>query len=140
MTAFLIVLTAWLVGALWVFNPLSGISGSVQIGDTPYAFTKWTCSMKTLFVKANNFTGGGYQQGVAGITSATLTLEALTYDEGNMAFTSGSKYVFVLGYTESISLTVTVLVESIDVTVDYEGGQPIKITGQSDGAFTAAIS
>ena len=140
MTAVLVALAAWLLGALWVFNPLSGIAGSVKIGATPYAFTKWSASMKTVFVKANNFTGEGYQQGVPGMCSATLNLEANTYDQGNMAFVAGNTYTFVLGYTTGVSLTLTVLIESIDVTVDYEGGQPVKITGQSTGSFSAAIT
>lgn len=139
MIPFLFVLGALVLIALWAFNPLSGIAGSVKISTTAYAFTKWTASLKTNLVKANNFTGGGYQQLVAGITSATITLEALTYDEGNMAFTAGNSYTFILGYTGMVNLTLTVLVESIDVTVDYEGGQPIKLSGQSNGSFTAAI-
>jgi hypothetical protein len=124
----------------FTFNPLSGISGSVKIEDVEYAFTKWSLSMKCVVVKANNFTGGGYQQVVGGMISATLTLDADTYDEGNMTFTVGDTYEFVLGYTSEVDITITVLLESIDATVDYEGGQPIKIVGQSDGGFTAAIT
>jgi hypothetical protein len=140
MIALIVLIAAWIALSLWVYNPLSGVEGSVKVGTTAYAFTKWTASMKTVFVKSNNFTMGGYQTGVAGITSATITLESQTYDEGNMAFTSGNSYDFVLGYTSGVSLTITVMIESIDVTVDYEGGQPVKITGQSNGSFTAAIT
>ena len=122
------------------YNPLSGISGFVKISTTSYAFTKWTLEMKTNIVKANNFTGGGYQQVVPGITSATLTLEALTYDQGNMAFTSGNPYTFILGYMTGVSITMPVLLESITPSVDYESNQSIKIVGQSNGTFTAAIT
>jgi hypothetical protein len=131
---------AFLVWGLWVFNPLSGITGSVMVDEDVFAFTKWNVEMKCVIVKANNFTGGGYQQVVAGMLSATLTLEADTYDEGNMAFTAGGTYAFTLGWTDAISLVMTVLIESISTTVDYEGGQPIKIVGQSNGSFTAAIA
>lgn len=140
MIALLAALTAFLLAALYAFNPLSGIAGFVKISTTSFAFTKWTVAMKTVFVKANNFTGGGFQQGVAGITSATVTVESLTYDEGNMPFTSGAAATFILGFTTGVSLTIAVIIESIDVTVDYEGGQPVKITGQSSGTFTAAIT
>lgn len=122
------------------FTPLAGITGSVAIADDVYAFTKWTIEMKCVVVKANNFTGGGYQQVVAGMVSATLTLEALTYDAGNMPFACGSKYDFTLSYSDTISLDITILIETISVTVDYEAGQPVKISGQSDGSFTAAIT
>lgn len=122
------------------FNPLSGKSGSVMIGATAYAFSKWSASIKCNIVKANNFTGGGYQQVVAGLLSCSITLEALTYDQGNMAFTAGNSYTFILGYTTGINLTVTCLVEEIAPSVDVDGGEPIKISGQSNGSFTASIT
>jgi len=121
------------------FNPLSGISGAVAVGATEYAFSKWTVEMKCVVVKANNFTGGGYQQVVPGLCSATLTLEALTYDEGNMPFTVGDFATFVLSYSSTTDLTLGVMIESINVSVDIEGGQPVKLVGQSNGAFTASI-
>ncbi len=123
-----------------VFNPLSGISGSVKIGTVAFAFTKWSVDMKCVVVKANNFTGGGYQQVVPGMCSATLTLEADTYDQGNMPFTVGNFYTFILGYTAGVSLTLAVMIESISPQVEYENGQPIKISGQSNGTFGAAIA
>ena len=129
-----------LIGLAWVFNPLSGIAGSVKISTTAYAFTKWAVEMKCVVVKANNFTGGGYQQVVPGMASATLTLEADTYDQGNMAFLVGDNYTFILGYTTGVSLTLEVMIESISPEVNYEEGQPIKIVGQSNGEFAASIT
>ena len=126
-----------LVGA---FNPLSGIVGSVMIGTTAYAFGKWSLSMRTNLIPVNNFTGGGFQQLVPGVKRAELTLDSLTYDQGNMPFTVGQKYTFILGYTATVNNTIAIYVETIEPTVDYDGAQPIKITGQSDGAFTAAIT
>lgn len=122
------------------FNPLSGITGSVKIGATSYAFGKWNLSMKSNLIPVNNFTGGGYQQIVAGVQSADLTLEALTYDQGNMPFSIGVKYTFILGYTSTATITVSIYIESIEPTVDYDGAQPIKISGKSDGAFIGSIS
>jgi len=121
------------------FNPLSGITGSVKIGSVAFAFGKWALSIQTNLIPCNNFTGGGFQQLVAGVSKAELTLDALTYDEGNMPFTSGQKYVFILGYTATVNITLTMYIATIEPTVDYDGAQPMKITGQSDGTFTAAI-
>lgn len=135
----LFVLAILLLYALWAFNPLSGITGFVKISTTAYAFTKWSLEMRAVIVKANNFTSS-YQQVVSGLVSASLTLEADTYDQGNMPFTVGTSYIFILGYTVGVSVTVTIVLESITPTVDVEGGQPIKITGQSNGSFTAAIA
>lgn len=122
------------------FNPLSGVTGSVAVDTDEYAFSKWTVEMKCVVVKANNFMGGGYQQVVPGLVSATITLEALTYDGGNMPFAVGDMPEFTLAYSATLSMTVTVMIESISATVDVEAGQPIKITGQSNGAFTAALT
>jgi hypothetical protein len=131
-----LVLFGW---ALGVFNPLSGVIGFVKISTTTFAFTKWSAEMKCKIVSANNFTGDGYQQIVSGVTSATITVESDTYDEGNMAFTCGAAYTFLLGYMTGVQLSITVIIESITPTVDYNGGQPIKIVGQSNGSFTASI-
>jgi|SRR5215831_2337420 len=122
------------------FNPLSGITGSVKVGAAAFAFGKWALSISANLIPVNNFTGGGYQQLVPGVLKATLTLDALTYDQGNMPITAGQKYTFVLGYTATITTSIGIYVESVEPTVDYDGAQPIKITGQSDGSFTAGIT
>jgi hypothetical protein len=122
------------------YNPQTGITGSVMISGTPYAFGKWSLSMKANIIPTNNFTGGGYQTVVAGVKSADLSLEALTYDQGNMPFTIGTKYTFTLGYNALTSTTVTIMIETIEPTVDYDGAQPIKISGKSDGTFTPSIN
>lgn len=122
------------------WNPLSGKTGSVMIGSTAYAFSKWSAQIKCNLIKASNFTAGAYQRVIAGLLSCAITLEALAYDQGNMPFTAGNSYAFILGYTATINLTVTCLVGSIEPTVDIEGAQSLKITGDSDGTFTAAIT
>jgi hypothetical protein len=76
---------------------------------------------------------------VVGVKSAELTLDSLTYDEGNMPFTIGTRYTFILGYTATINTSLAVYIGSIEPTVDYDGAQPIKITGKSDGTFTGSI-
>jgi hypothetical protein len=122
------------------FNPLSGLSGSVGIGADKYAFGKWSLSMSANLIPVNNFTGGGYQQLVPGVKKAELTLDALTYDQGNMPFVVGQKYTFLLGYTATVNATISIYIGSIEPTVDYDGAQPIKITGMSDGPFNASIA
>lgn len=122
------------------FNPLSGISGNVSVDTVDYAFGKWSVEMRCVVVKANNFLGGGYQQIVPGLASATITMEALTYDGGNMPIAVGDYIALVLSYSATLSLAISVMVESIGVNVDIEAGQPVKVVGQSNGAFTAAIA
>ena len=122
------------------FNPQSGISGSVTIGGTSYSFGKWTLAMKTNLIPVNRMGGGGFQEVVAGVSSAELTLDALTYDAGNMPFATGSSYTFVLAYNLLLSTTVVIVIESIEATVDYDGAQPIKITGKTNGTFTSSIT
>ena len=121
------------------FNPLAGIDASVTVGETEFAFSKWGISMKCVVVKANNFTTT-FQMVVGGLISATLSLEAETYDEGNMPFSVGDFFTFILGYTSEVSLTVEILIETIEVTPDIENGQPVKISGPSNGEFSAAIT
>ena len=122
------------------FNPKSGIEGSVKVGATSYAFGKWTLNMQAKALLTNNFTGGGNQTVVGGVKKADLTIEALTYDQGNMPFSAGTKYAFILGYDSVTSNTVTIFVETIEPTVDYDGLEAIKITGTSDGSFTPSIT
>lgn len=122
------------------FNPVAGISGSVKIGATSYAFGKWSLAMKANVMPVNNFTGGGYQQVVGGVVSADLTLSSLTYDQGNMPFAVGTLYTFILGYNLTTSVTVQIMIESIEPEVDYDGLEAIKISGKSNGAFSASIT
>jgi len=122
------------------FNPLTGLSGSVKIGSIAFAFGKWGLVMTANLIPVNNFTGAGFQQIVPGVKKGALTLDALTYDQGNMPFTCGNKYTFILGYSATVSLSLDIYIETIEPTVDYDGAQPIKITGQSDGVFAASIT
>lgn len=122
------------------FNPISGIQGFVQVGAFLFSFGKWSLAMETKSLPVNNFNGLGFQQVVAGVTKAELTLDALTYDQGNMPFATGSFYTFNLGYSSTASIAVQILVEKIEPTIDYDGLEAIKITGQSNGIFTAAIA
>ena len=119
-------------------NLLSGKTGSVLIGTVSMSFGKWKAAFKTNLPKVNNWNSTPYQALVSGLTSGTLTISG-PYDEGNMPFVCGNSYTFILGFTDTINLTCTVLIESIDAENDVDGAPSISITGQSNGSFTAAI-
>ncbi len=114
------------------FNPLSGVQGSVQIGGFVYTFGKWDLTTETKGQLVNNFSSNGRQQVVPGVTSAELSLEALTYDLGNMPLVTGSSYVMILGYDATHSFQAIFYVESINMTVDYDGLQSVKVKAKSN--------
>lgn len=95
--------------------------------------------MKSGLPKVTNFNSSPYQLLVAGILSATVYLEG-PYNQGNMPFTAGTSYAWILGFTNSISLTVTAFIEEIGIDEDVEGSPRINITAQSSGSFTASIT
>src|SRR5271166_4680908 len=107
-------------------NFLSGKQGQVEIASTTYSFRSWKAPMEIANPDITNFTSGGFQAILNAITKATITLEG-PYNEGNMAFTVGNSYTFVLGYTNSISLTVTAIVGKITPTVDVHKEQIVEI-------------
>ena len=120
------------------FTPMTGINGAVRTSGSSYAFAKWKADMRANLPKVNNFTSS-YQQLVAGMKSATVTLTG-PYDQGNMPFTAGASYIFILDWNGSISLTITVLLESIGASQDVEDAGRVELVGQSNGSFTAAIA
>lgn len=120
------------------YNPIGGPSGSVLVGGVAYAFGKWRFSAKTNLPKVNNFTSS-YQQLVAGLWSGTLSIEG-PYDAGNMPLTSGTTYTFTLKFSNSYTLSVPAVVESIDSSQDIEDAARISITAQTSGTFTISIA
>lgn len=119
------------------FNPLSGIGASTTVGGVTYAFAKWKATMKGGQPKVNNFTSV-YQQLVAGLLSASLTLEG-PYDGGNMPLSVNTSYVFQCKYANAYVLSFTALVETIDTSSDIEDAGRVSVTANTSGAFTAAI-
>jgi hypothetical protein len=118
---------------------VSGLTGSVKIGATSFSFDRWKLTIKTVLVEVTNFTSGGFQQFVTAITGATLTVSG-PYNTGNMAFVCGVAYIWILGFTALIALTVTAIIETLEPDVDAKGRASVSITAQSHGAFTAAIA
>ena len=121
-----------------MFNPQTGLFGSVTIGGNVFALGKWKASIKSALPKVNNFTSP-YQQLVGGLLSAALTLDG-PYDAGNMPLVAGTSYIFSLGVNGALSYIVTAFVESIDLSDDIEDAARVSISAQSSGAFSAAIS
>lgn len=120
-------------------NYISGTSGLVTIGSTNYSFAKWRIAIKSGLPKVTNFNSTPYQLLVAGILSSTVTLEG-PYNQGNMAFTAGVSYVWILKWTPSISLTITGFIEELTPDDDADGSPRVNITIQSSGSFTASIT
>lgn len=119
---------------------LAGTSGYVKLGATAYAFGKWTGTFETNLPNVNNYTGGGYQQLVKGITKGTIKLSG-PYNLGNMPLVSGNEYEFHLGLTATpVELVVTALVSKLELESDIDGRVSINVEAQSNGAFTAAVT
>lgn len=118
-------------------NFIGGTSGSVLVGGVAYSFGKWRLQMKGGLPKVNNFTSA-FQQLVAGLTSATLTLDG-PYDGGNMPLAVLTAYAFTLKFSPAITLVVTAMVEDITPSQDIEDAARISVTAQSTGSFTAAV-
>ena len=117
---------------------LSGIGGGVMVGATAYKFRRWKVTFRGKLPPVNNFTSA-YQVLVAGLVAATVTLSG-PYDQGGMAFSCTGAYTFTLQWSQSVSLTVPCLLESIDGEQDVEAAATAELVGQSTGAFTAAIT
>ena len=118
---------------------LAGKGGSVTVDTTPVAFRNWKASMKTVFLKINDFTCQGYQLGIAGFFSATISLDG-AYFSGATALTVGSVHSFVLGYSSTLSLTIPAMITDITPTVDAEKEETLSVTADSTGTFTAAVT
>jgi hypothetical protein len=121
-------------------NYISGKAGAVYISTTAYSFGKWKVTFKAGAPKITNFTTAGFQALLAGIISATISVSG-PYNNGNMGFTVGNTYTFILyfDHANTISLSVPVILTSIDSDDDVEGSPHITLTGESTGTFTAAI-
>lgn len=118
---------------------LSGKTGYVALGSTPYSFGKWKCSIKSGLPKVTNFKSQGFQALVAGILSSTITLSG-PYEVGAMPLVAGQAYEFHLGLDVGIELVVTARIETLEPDNDVEGAPAVSVTAQSTGPFTAAIS
>jgi hypothetical protein len=117
---------------------LSGITGSITIDGQIYTLAKWKASLKTALPKVNNFTSP-FQQLVAGLQSATITIEG-PYNAGLTPLTSGAFVTMSLGWESTLGLDLDGYIESLDPDNDIEGAPRVSVTVQSSGAFTVSIT
>ncbi len=123
----------------------SGITASVSTtaptSGGPYAFSKWGLDIETGTPKITNFTSGGFQLLLAGVTKGTISLEG-PYDFNAMAFTSGDEYTFELawGSGSGLNITVPAIISRISLEDDVEDAARVRIQAQSSGVFDAYIT
>jgi hypothetical protein len=119
-------------------NLLAGKGGSVLIGATPFSFGKWEQEMHAKMVPVPNFVSAPYEVFVVGLFGSKLNISG-PYDGGNMPFSVGTSYVWILGVSASITLTVTAIVDSIKLTTDVEGAALVVLTVTVNGPFVGSI-
>lgn len=117
---------------------VSGKTGYVNVAGTPYRFAKWSLPLSCNTPKVNNFVDAPYEVYVAGLLGAKLTATG-PYDVGNMPLTIGSTYVFVLGVTNAVFLTVTAILNALTPTNDVDGNPAVEIGAQVSGPFSGQI-
>lgn len=117
---------------------LPGTTGYVAIGATTYAFGKWKLAIRGGTPKVTNWSGGGYQQLVAGVVAGTVTVSG-AWNVGGMPVAIGALYTFHLGLGTGIELIVNAIVSAIDPENDVEDTPRVSVTAESSGAFVAVI-
>ena len=120
-------------------NYVSGLTGHISVGGQNWRLNKWSIPLKTKLVPVTNFESGGFQEMLACIKSSSISASG-PYDQGNMGMTTGNSYAFVLVLNSNISISVTALIDSLELDDDAEGNATIKISAQSNGAFTITIT
>jgi hypothetical protein len=103
-----------------------------------YAFGKWRIPMQSNLPRVNNFTSA-YQVLRKGLIRANIVLEG-PYDAGNMPLAVNGSYLFTLGWTASLALEVTAVVNDITPDNNVEDAPRCNISAESSGAFTARIT
>ena len=120
-------------------NFLPGKSGGVLLGATAQAWRKWTAKMFAKLGETPNFLASGYMTRVAGMVDSTVTLSG-AYDQGNMPWTVNASGTVTLQFTNSVTLVIAGLVESITSSVDVTEPQMQEVVIANNGSFTAAIT
>jgi hypothetical protein len=115
---------------------VSGLLGYVNVDGVAKSFGKWRCPIKVVKPKVNNFKSA-FQRIVSGLVGATIQIEG-PWDVGAMGLTAGNSYVFQLGVTPSLFLTVTAIID-VEASNDVEDAPRITITGETDGPFSLLV-
>ena len=109
------------------------------IVNTPlYSFGKWKAQLKGGTPKITNFTSGGFQALIAGISSATVSASG-PYNSTNMALTLLTTYVWFLNFDTTYYIAVPAILNSIEADDDVEDAPRISISGESTGVFTVSL-
>lgn len=120
---------------------ISGKQGSVRTVNSSgfsFSFDTWELSSNAKLPDITNFTSGGYQALLSGIIDGTVTVSG-PYNSGNMAFTAGLTYVWVLCFTDAIYLTCTAIIQTLKADDKVADAPRINIVAKSTGSFSAGI-
>jgi hypothetical protein len=124
---------------------ISGTTGYVQVGSLSsqrYGYKAWKLAMSCNLPKVNNFLDAPYQRCVDGVRSAKVSCNG-PYDQttGMGALVAGTSYQFVLGFSASISFTVTARVSALNLSNDVDDAPRVDgVEAESDGSFSASIT
>lgn len=121
------------------FSPISGKLGQVAIGSVLYAFDKWENDGTMNLPDVSNFTGSGVVQRTTGLADTKVTLTG-PYDTGNMAFTIGSAYTLLLGWNNSITITISgCILQSIKSSQDVKDAGRVSLVFAANGSVDLSI-
>lgn len=118
---------------------LHGKNGNVKIGTVTYAFDAWTSNIETDLGEISNFDSVGFKEFLTGFTGATVDIEG-PYNQGAMAFTSGTTYSWSFGYNNSVAFTGSGILNKISVDVKAKDPVRVKLSVTLTGTFTPSIT
>lgn len=121
-------------------NYLMGKSVICTIASATFRFGKIKIAMRITLVDVTNFLSSGSEEWAPAVQGADVTLSAAAWDQGNMPFALGTTYAFVFTFTTSVTLSIAVIIGTIDHDIDVKGAQAITLTGKANGTFTGAIT
>jgi hypothetical protein len=124
----------------------SGKTGSVSIGGSAQPLTDWSLEISSEPVDTTNFTSGGYEENMSGITRANITcsgpydglISAYIGDAGGLV----TPFILSTGTTLGASpvtgpsFTINARVTSVSITQNVRGVAMVNITAQSNGVLS----
>lgn len=115
---------------------VSGKSGYVTYGATSLCVERWSISNSTPAVDVTNTCTAGYQDNVAGLYSATITVSGPVLSAGTTLPSVGSIVAFELGYVNATPANVAIasisgIVQSVRNSLAVDGRYEYELTAQS---------
>ena len=123
-----------LQGSAFVNNWVSG--GNVSL---TYSFDKWGLAINCHLPEITNFTSQGFQALLSSIFSGDISASG-PYNRGNMPFTSGTLYIWELGFTANININTPGIIDKIDIKDVVSNSPRVELTAKSTGVFLASIA